>query len=125
MRGIQHTIEPEADSLSFIDFENELAGMFDQRDRYQWNRKAVRDVVYEVLGGPANIGGDGERIIAVTTDALVLSHTGPEDLFDLDETGLWEAVARWANAKGFDTYNSDSRFELFPGGTPAYQEVEG
>lgn len=125
MRGIQHTIEPEADSLSFIDFEDddEVGGIWNlnDRDRFLWTRKMVDAVVWTVL----NEGGQGpsKDLIATVADALVLSHTGPEGPFDLNEGPLWEAVARFANAKGFDTYNSDSRFEVFPGNTPVYQDA--
>lgn len=122
-RGKQHEVEPEADSLSLIDFEDEgrRAGEWGSTDRFVWHREMVRHVVFEVTGGPANlstVADTGEQLITAITDALVLANTGDTSPFDLNEESLWQDVARFANAKGFDTYDSDTRFELFPGGTP-------
>lgn len=117
MRGKDHVFEPEVDSLSFIDFENELLDNSQTGGRFLWHRQMVGHVVFEVTGGPANVAG-GQKTLDLIGDTLVLSATGEDSPYDLNETLLWENVGRWARSNGFDTYNSDTRFELFPGNTP-------
>jgi hypothetical protein len=125
MRGTSHEVEPEVDSLCYVDFEDEAPEPVGGSARFIWMYGAVKDVVSEVT----NMGLEAtpttydsieaedavDAGIHPTAAALVLSHT--TSTYGLDEEALWVAVERWVNAQGFDTYNSDSRFEVFPAGS--------
>lgn len=99
-RGISHEYEPEADSLSYIDFEEDVP--LGAIDRKRWHVEAARDVL-KVAG-------------------LVLPEAGLAFRLNIEgETAFWRYIETEVNAAGFDTYNSDTRFEVFPHGTPRYE----
>lgn len=103
--GRAHDIEPEADSLVYIDFEDEApeADAPGDHSRSAW-MVASALAVFEAAG----IGVD-----ASDEEQLYEELQGPGG-----EEGLWRNVEALVNAAGWDTWNSDTRFELFPGGTP-------
>lgn len=99
-RGWSHDIEPEVDSLSFVDFSETPD---DPDERRAWNVQAAIDV-YRAAG----IGYND-----LTRDTIVREVL--DERYRLDgEVGFWRFVEMGVNATGFDTYNSDSRFEVFP-----------
>jgi hypothetical protein len=110
-QGHSHEYEPDADSLSYIDFENWDGTSADLTSDDDGTRR-----VAHVEAAIAALGEAGVQVLSMGA-ALVV-----DDLFaEYDvrgETLFWSYVEDLVNAAGFDTYNSDSRFEVFPAGTP-------
>ena len=91
MTGTSHEYEPEIDSIAYVDFEEAP----EDADRRNWMVDAACDVLGEV--------GD-----LIRPDLLFLElDLRGEELF-------WQWVERRVNEAGYDTYNSDTRFEVFP-----------
>ena len=107
--GKLHEVEPAADSLSFIDFE-ECREEFDSPQRRVWMREAADAVAGEITTNRT----DCEHV-AVAFDGI---------LNTLGEVAAWQYIGNVALVQGFDVYDSDGRFEIFEGGTPEYGEGE-
>lgn len=103
-RGTSHEMEPEVDSLSFIDFEGddyrEAAESDDPKDLENWYVEAA---------------------VAFLGEAEVIDHEASKDTTWLYEEYqcrgaelFWAWVIDQALTAGFDVYDSDTRTELFP-----------
>lgn len=91
-RGRAHQIEPDADALCFVDFEE--APAFDTRAENETRREWMRDALHDIM--------------ATTEVAL------DDILFGFDgELDVWNEAERRLNRAGWDTYNSDTRFEVY------------
>lgn len=101
--GVAHNIEPEGDSIIYIDFENlpeddNLVPPPDTPQRERWMFDAMDDVA------------KGTGIIVDDIHGWGMPNGG--------ENELWDLIERRVLREGFDTYSSDSRFEVFPPNTP-------
>lgn len=97
MAGIAHWAEPEdVDSLSYIDFEDEEY----EPETWAWHADAIRAVLGEV--GVDITSGEQSGLLST----LYGEWEGRED--------IWQHLENIVTAAGFDVYNSDTRFEVFP-----------
>ena len=85
-RGRAHQIEPDADALCFVDFEE--APAFETRAT--WMRDALDDIM---------------ATTEVVLDDIIVTYDG--------EVEWWNEAERRLNRAGWDTYNSDTRFEVY------------
>jgi len=105
MSGWSHDQQPEVDSLSHVDF-NEAPGEFDatsDAERRGWHVEMAQCAL-------------GEAEIDLPESILY------EELDLQGEQLFWSWVERRINEAGFDTYNSDNYFEVYPGDTPEASE---
>ena len=107
--GKLHDYEPEADALSFIDFED-CREEFDSPERRSWMMQAADAVAGEVTASNTDRWAVGEAFNGI--------------LRTLGEVAAWKYLGEIAMAQGFDVYDSDGRFEVFEGGTPEYGSAE-
>jgi len=105
MTGWSHEFEPEVDSIAYVDFE-EAPGEFDatsDAERRGWHVEMALCAL-------------GEAGVDLPESILY------EELDLQGEELFWQWVERRVNEAGYDTYNSDTRFEVFPGDTPEAPE---
>jgi hypothetical protein len=108
MAGRKHEVEPEVDSLSFIDFEDddyrdEVGLDLTTKDAENWYVEAA----LAFLGEAGVVEHQHQR---AEDDRLHEEYQCRGELF-------WDWVIDQALAAGFDVYDSDTRTELYPGGT--------
>lgn len=97
--GKVHEFEPDADSISFIDFEDDMPAE-EGMAREAWHIDAASAVIGGCDLGPS----------AALAFVGILRTQG--------EMSAWTYISQQVQAAGFDVYESDSRFEVFEGGTP-------
>jgi hypothetical protein len=107
--GKLHEVEPSADSLSFIDFED-CGFDWDTFERRAWMQQSADAVATEITTNRADWANVSDAFRGIMNT--------------LGESAAWHYIGNVAMAQGFDVYDSDGRFEVFEGGTPEYEEGE-
>lgn len=95
--GKSHEVQPDADALCTVAFEE---SPLDPEARRVWMLNAADAIAFEVADTPA-------------------AFRAFEGILDtLGEEAAWRYLDEYVQHAGFDTYDSDALFQVFEGGTP-------